>query len=409
MFENLRWRIAAWFIFLTSIAFAILVTVAAHLFNDGLTRNMDEQLQQLAVDVDQNVVQGQHSLSMKTGNLKKDSDPYLLLTSVQLYDISGHLLQQYGRNSSVGLSLNQKEIELPGYLRERCLVAPIVRNGATAGYLQLKYPTRNRNGAVNQFIQVMALISPVLLLALGVFAYVFERVTTRPLEQTFARMQTFVADAGHELKTPVSVMQSTIENVMRKRSDDEWLTKRVDVLTRSLDRMSHLVQDIITLSDLESRQLLVIRKEIHIDQCIRDVVEEMQELFDQKPVVLLMKEMQPTIILGDPDAIQRVISNLLSNALRYTDAGGKVTVSAIQVGKAVRITVSDTGIGMSPQAVAHIFDRFYRADRSRSRALGGSGLGLSIVKSIVTGHQGAIEVKSEPMKGSEFTVILPAS
>jgi signal transduction histidine kinase len=146
---------------------------------------------------------------------------------------------------------------------------------------------------------------------------------------------------------------------------------------------------------------------VPLDELIADAVQEFRPAFAEKKISLNVHALQPAVVQGDRDSLYRVFSNLLQNALRYTDSGGSVDINMANDSGQARVSVTDTGIGMSSEDLARIFDRFYRADKSRSRAAGGSGLGLAIVKSICEYHKGSISVQSVEGKGSTFTVKLP--
>jgi signal transduction histidine kinase len=146
---------------------------------------------------------------------------------------------------------------------------------------------------------------------------------------------------------------------------------------------------------------------LDLEKLVRNILEEFDELFKAKGINLKYDKLQPVQIYGDADGLKRLLTNLLQNALRYTDADGTVTVSLESSIRNARLRVADTGIGIPPESLPRIFDRFYRVDKSRSRAAGGVGLGLSIVRAIVDAHKGRIEVHSQVDQGTEFIITVP--
>ena len=146
---------------------------------------------------------------------------------------------------------------------------------------------------------------------------------------------------------------------------------------------------------------------LQVDKVARLCAEEFEDRFKEKKIELTVAELQPAMVHGDQDALHRLVTNLLENALRYTNEGGKVTVSCRIIGRVARLSVEDTGVGIPAESLPRLFDRFYRVDQSRSRNAGGSGLGLAIVKAIADAHRGYVEVASEPGKGTRFSVVLP--
>jgi two-component system phosphate regulon sensor histidine kinase PhoR len=242
---------------------------------------------------------------------------------------------------------------------------------------------------------------------MGVAGYMFSAFAAKPVEESFHVLQRFMTDAGHELGTPISIIQANAELLEPDVQSNEGMSNRLAVITRSTDRLGSLVHDLILLSKMESPELQKKRQVIDFDKLVRGAVEEFEALFSGKNIELTADKIVPSQVLGDPDSLKRLLMNLLQNALRYTEAGGTVTVGLDHVGRSTRLTVSDTGIGIPEESLPRIFDRFYRVEKSRTRAAGGAGLGLSIVKAIVDMHRGRIEVTSKVGTGTTFTAWLP--
>ena len=161
------------------------------------------------------------------------------------------------------------------------------------------------------------------------------------------------------------------------------------------------------LARVESPQLTSRWSSFDFTVLVKNTVQEFEELFKTKQIALNSNLSEPMPIIGDSDALKRLLINLLQNALRYTGQDGTVTVSLEHLNRNVKLTVTDTGIGIPTESLPLIFDRFYRVDKSRSRSAGGSGLGLSIARAIVDAHKGKIEVQSQVGSGTTFTIILP--
>ncbi|MFQ6057640.1 MAG: sensor histidine kinase [Anaerolineae bacterium] len=224
-----------------------------------------------------------------------------------------------------------------------------------------------------------------------------------------------VADIAHELRTPLSVIQGNLEAML-----DGVLPLDVEQVASVHEEtllLSRLVADLRLLSLAEAGQLKLERAPTDLGELIHQVVERMRPQAREKGITLAA-DLPPSlpILSFDADRIRQVIGNLVSNALRYTPAGGTVTVRGSVVRSrpspagdltAVLIEVTDTGRGIAPKELPHVFDRFYRADRSRSRATGGSGIGLAIVKQLVEAHGGRVWAESEVGKGSRFSFTLP--
>ncbi len=235
----------------------------------------------------------------------------------------------------------------------------------------------------------------------------FNEMATRLSQQQHIRQQ-MVADIAHELRTPISVIQGTLEAMLDGvlRPDPSELR---DLHTETR-RLARLVEDLRTLSLADAGQLTLVRGKLDIARTMREVVGRMTPLAEARDITLLVEAAphMPTVE-ADGDRIAQVLTNLIDNALRYTPAGGQVTVHVAQDGEHVHLTVADTGPGIPEEDLPFVFERFWRGDKSRSRHSGGSGLGLAIVKQLVDLHGGTVEVQSKVGEGSRFVVSLPAS
>ncbi len=212
------------------------------------------------------------------------------------------------------------------------------------------------------------------------------------------------ADVAHELRTPIANLQSHLEAMI----DGIWQAdcKRLISCHEETLRMAKIVNDLGKLAAYESENLVLHPVSFPLADFIHGLVLNFESEFRKKNVTL-SAETEEQDLFADKDMLAQVLTNLLSNALKYTPAGGSVTISAVSDADQVQITVADTGIGISQADLPFIFERFYRADQSRSRITGGSGIGLTIAKSLVEAHHGSLSVRSEPGVGSQFTILLP--
>lgn len=227
------------------------------------------------------------------------------------------------------------------------------------------------------------------------------------LDQAFTQQRRFVADASHELRTPVTVIRSVTDIALENALTLEESIAVLRDVNAEAERLGQLINDLLALARADEGQLSLDCEPVRLDLLAHDVADTMEPLALERAITLTVQVTSPAIVLGDTARLIQVMMGLVDNALTYTNAGGSVTLSvAVNTGYAT-FSVRDTGIGIAPQDVEHIFERFYRADPARSRAAGGSGLGLSIVDWIVQAHQGTIVVDSQERKGSTFTVKLP--
>jgi two-component system phosphate regulon sensor histidine kinase PhoR len=222
----------------------------------------------------------------------------------------------------------------------------------------------------------------------------------------------FVANVSHELRTPVTAISTAAETLLGGAlGDPEAATDFVQVIDRNATRLRHLVDDLLDLSRLESKGFKLAVSDLEVHPILVHVASLLKEPAARRKISIAVEGSDAPGLRAriDRRALEQVLSNLLDNAIKYAGEGARVTLRARSEGPSVVITVADDGVGISPAHLGRLFERFYRVDTGRSRELGGTGLGLSIVKHLVERMSGAIEVESEPGKGSCFTICLPAS
>jgi two-component system sensor histidine kinase SenX3 len=238
----------------------------------------------------------------------------------------------------------------------------------------------------------------------NVLLTVADETESQRLEET---RRDFVANISHELKTPIGAI-SLLSEALIDGSDDKELVKKFSAdLFRESKRLASLVQDIIQLSRLQSADLVKTATPIDLAGVIAEAVERNQVLADRSGVKIAWENPASTNVLGDAEMLNMAVKNLIENAILYSDEGGQVGVGLREAEGTAQISVTDNGVGLEPEHVERIFERFYRADPSRSRATGGTGLGLAIVKHVANNHRGDIQVFSKPGFGSTFTLRLP--
>ncbi|HZS78975.1 MAG TPA: ATP-binding protein [Ktedonobacteraceae bacterium] len=229
------------------------------------------------------------------------------------------------------------------------------------------------------------------------------------LEKSFARQRRFVADAAHELRTPVAAIRSMTDIMLERETPverEEYMTVLRDINAEA-ERLGRLINDLLVLARSDENEVAFEHEPVRLDQLARDVITTMEILATEKGIQLKVQADEPATVMGDEVRLIQVIMNLMDNAINYTNDGGTIRVTVKAEEENARLMVSDTGTGIAPEHLPHIFERFYRVDPARSRAAGGTGLGLAIVDWIVRAHQGSIAVESQVGKGTTFTVILP--
>lgn len=247
------------------------------------------------------------------------------------------------------------------------------------------------------------------------------------IERVAVAQRRFVADASHELRAPLTTIKGSLEFLRKARNlPEEDQAAVLDDAYAEAERMATLVNDMLLLARADATttgapnssasrlddQMRGRREAIELDQLALDIFRHGRALLQARRIQGIqigIATLEPEIVMADPGQLRQVLLILLDNAIKYTPAGGKVRIAVSRQGTRAAISISDTGIGIEPEVLPHIFDRFYRGDEARERDQHGSGLGLAIAKWIVEAHRGEITVSSEPGKGSTFSVLLPAA
>ena len=229
--------------------------------------------------------------------------------------------------------------------------------------------------------------------------------TLERLESLFTSQQRFLADVSHELRTPLTVIKGNVDLMRRIKEADEESLNSID---QEAGRLTRLVGGLLMLAQAESGKLALNMKPVELDLLLTEVFTEMCVLAGSK-VKVHLNDIDQVMVNGDRDRLKQVLLNLVANAIQYTPQGGDVFLSMSKIGEQARIIIRDTGPGIPAEDLPHIFDRFYRAEKSRTRSsIGGFGLGLSIAHWIVEHHGGQIKVESKEGKGTTFVIWLSA-
>lgn len=337
------------------------------------------------------------------------------------------------------------------------LTLPVQENGHLWGYLQVMRPLEPLEQTLQQLLLIFATLIPLTLLAavamgmflaqralspinrivstartigqgnlsqrinwqgpgdeLGQLALTFDEMLDR-LEESFERQRQFTADASHELRTPITIIRAQAETALnRSRTADDY-RETLRQIIQEADRMSHLTGQLLMLARADAGKESLEKEPCDLIELVQAVCAEMQEAAKSKGIsiqISLDPGRETFVINGDQTRLTQLVINLLDNAIKYTPAAKpgyqpRVEVRLVRQDNWAVLSVSDNGIGIPPSDLPHIFQRFYRVDKARSRQSGGTGLGLSIAQWIAQSHGGRIEVSSHPGQGSTFSVFLP--
>jgi signal transduction histidine kinase len=276
--------------------------------------------------------------------------------------------------------------------------------------VQLGRALIDQERVLNRLVLILVGLGSVSALAMGSGSWWLAGRSLLPAQQAWERQQTFVANASHELRTPLALIRTSAEAALRRLSSDTERAKRlmVDVVSEC-DHVTHLIEDLLLLSRLDAGRLTLERVVIALPDLLLDTVRQVQPLAEERQITVYVTDTAGAV-WGDPTRLRQVVLILLDNALQHTPAGGSIQVSAQPHGQHVQVSVCDTGAGIAPEHLPHLFERFYQVDSARTSSDGkrGTGLGLSIAKLLIEVQQGHITISSTPGAGTCATLTLPA-
>jgi signal transduction histidine kinase len=227
------------------------------------------------------------------------------------------------------------------------------------------------------------------------------------LEDAFQHINRFSADASHELRTPLTILQLELEEIVQHGKLPAAIVDQIGSALEETQRLSRIVENLMALSRLDAGEVRMEKILLNLGELAASTAEQMRLLAEEKSLTLRCNVDPAVRVIGDQSKLKQVVVNLIDNAIKYTPEGGEVGVVVGSNQGNAFLEVFDNGLGISPDAIPHVFERFYRADQARSRDLGGAGLGLAIVKAICSAHGAQIEVSSQESEGSRFRVELP--
>jgi signal transduction histidine kinase len=409
--NSIRLRLTAGYVGIFALLVLLLGVVAIFGFSRELTKQQDELLAQEARNTTKNLLEGNKSEVLAS---KSKEFGWIAL------DLDGDVMDNNFTTAPLGLPSEDlfeetlKEEEMVAATVQgtnssaRVVSMPMYESGEMVGVMQYARSLRGVQETVDELVLVLLPlgIGGLGLAAIG-GAYMAGRAV-RPVRESFERQRAFIADASHELKTPLTlirvdteVLQSGLENPDERELADEVLAET--------DRMSAILSDLLTMARLDAGVLEVARKPFDLCNLLKEETERFKVRATREGVRLEVRAPDELLASGDPARTGQILAALLDNALRFTPSGGSVEVTAREQDGGVEAAVRDTGSGISPEHLPHIFERFYRAEAARGRADGGgTGIGLAIARGLARAQEGDLEAANAKDGGAVFRLKLPA-
>ena len=412
MFDRLRWQLLLSYLGVFTAILGIFALAVRLVFGYSLRQSLSQELIILAK------VAATHAEIKDNQLVVSDeltgSNLVLLDREIEWFDRQKKLVNQVG-NLNLNLPLNINSIVQFNKYAERkpdetiSVIVPIISNDdrQQIGYVRITQSLDALDRTFHQ-LDIGLLGGMILSLTISGGAGIWlTRRAMKPTEISYQRLQQFTADAAHELRSPLMAVKTNANTALKYpdgiRSGD---LKKFNAIASATDQIITLTEDLLILARSENNRDQI-TEQVDLVLLLPEIAMKYQPQIEAKSLTLEIDIQSNLSVIGYTIGLDRLFVNLLENAIHYTPPGGKIRILACQIERQIEITMIDTGVGIAPNELELIFDRFWRGDRSRTRWKGGSGLGLAIAKSIVEQHHGSIDVQSELGKGSKFIVRLP--
>ena len=392
-------------------------TIVVAVFSQQATAQQDELLRQKAEAEMNSAVNGTETYTIVGATAEYDIAVVAVPPDAS---VEANVLETASSGSSLGLPFGElaQQAEQEGSMVAatvdgpdgpvRVVSVPLVDSGETSAVIQAAQSRRVVWEIIARLVLILASVGILALLLAGVGGLFVSRRAMQPVRSAFQRQRTFVADASHELKTPLTLIKINAEMVMREPTSPRNRKVIEDQLSE-IDRMNNLVSDLLVLARLDADKLDVSREPFDLAKILAETADRFILRAAEEEILLDIEVPGELAALGDPRRTGQILAALLDNAVRFTPSGGRVTVVGSSDDGRVQATVTDTGPGIPSEHLPHVFERFYRADTARERSSGGTGLGLAIAHGLATTQGGEVMVKNSRSGGASFTLSLPSS
>lgn len=448
MFQTTRRRLAIWYATVTAVLLLLFASGVYWYFRTTLIDRVDDTLNHVAEVVAQSLVieptpdnpsglrlNLEASLNQREQSLDDDR------LDIEWFNTKGELLwSTWWEPPDIPLNphCEKQTVDLGDGQLLRQITKPLVVHQQMLGYLRVSHPWFEVTKPTRKLIVDLSIASAVAIVSVGTIGWFLSGLAMKPVRESYQRLKQFTADASHEMRNPLATIQTNVQVALAEaEAEKSPIHQQLQVVERLTRRLGRLVDDLLFLARQDSGTGIFQWEEVALDALLLEIVEEQKAIAAERQISLSLDIREPEHLNIDPDCwflvfgnqnqLARLFTNLIGNAVQYTPSHPQAQVTVeIDYGKNhashtnagntsqsdqgwVQVTVSDNGIGIHPDALPHIFDRFYRVDPTRAQGVeSGSGLGLSICAAIVANHHGDIHVNSEPQKGTTVRVALPA-
>jgi len=385
------------------------------IYSKNTYNNFDASISQRAISI-ASTLAGEEELNIEDLNsLNLSNSPFQASNEfLEITDGKGKVLYSLGSISPISIEIRNNSFSYGTYeedvnnkkmvLKMRAFTTEIKNSSY---YVTVARSYDDIKDTLENIIFSFSIIIPFVILVIGLFSYRIASIAIYPIEESFRKFKQFTEDASHELKTPLAAIKTNIDVSLSKESKEiDYYKKKLAVIGNSVNMMANVINRMLYLSKLDSNATDFKKEKINISELLKEVKERFADAALKKNVEVEVME-ENIELETNKEALDEILSIIVENAINFNKPEGRVKIAVNSSSKDVKISVTDTGIGVSKEDLPHIFDRFYRGEKSRSRETGGAGLGLSITKRLVEYLGGEIDVESKESVGSTFTIIIP--
>ncbi|MCT7949989.1 HAMP domain-containing histidine kinase [Ancylothrix sp. C2] len=446
MFQTTRRRLALWYTAVTAVLLLLFATGVYLYVRTTLIERIDDTLNHVVEVVERSLVieplnagraeQGKLRINIEASfrdNTQTLEDDHI---DLEWFSPTGDLLWTtlaVAGTSELYPNRAGKTVQLPNGQLLRQVTERIEINRQVLGYLRASHPWFEVTKPSRQLIADLSIGISLMVISVAFIGWLLSGLAIEPVRESYQRLKQFTADASHELRNPIAIIQTNVQVALSDPEIDSQNRQQWQIIERLTRRLGRLVDDLLFLARQDSGNINQTREEVPLDALLMEVIEEQLLSAKEKnvnlhldikdPPLLILNKLQIAnlpgnafIVKGDWDQLARLFTNLVNNALQHTPAGGKILIELESTPARnsnnlyLHIKITDTGTGIPSEALPHLFNRFYRADPARSHSsAAGSGLGLAIAGAIVENHHGQIRIESQLKKGTTVSVILPST
>ena len=426
-FQTLRWQLLGSSLTIMMVVNLISNFLVYEFFSRSLYQQIDQRLQILADSAAHSLedIKQDHQSIQKQVKRRLDYDHDLDLSwqslqqldqSIEWFDDQKQLLGRSGKNN-VSTSWNLGFSTLSQSPQIRLLLIPVYNKKDPnkinlEGYIRVAESTQEVENLLRHLSWGFVIGEGITLIFIGAGGMWLTQQSLKPLEKSYQQLKQFTGDASHELRSPLTAIKTSVEVLQThpERIHPQDIKKLAGIVSAT-NQMSHLVEDLLLLARTDNDLDLIHpdSAKIPIEELLEDVVIFLEAQAEKKSILVEMNCIKKVLVKGNSFQLQRLFSNLLDNAIKYTPIEGNVKITLDATEKSAMISIEDTGFGIDSQEIPFLFERFWRSERARSPQTQGTGLGLAIAQSIAQRHGGKITVKSVVGQGTCFTVLLPVA